>query len=170
MRTLLNRYLDTDGDGSGTKNARGTYLAATDFFLAPGTEESFVVESLTIKIEATGALSAADYGTLPALAPTGIGLYHDKGPAAGGLIDLLDGITITRHYEWLTLPHKAPHVDTTPLGGVTTNFFLAEICFREPLILVGKYAQALRVRLPAEDFSGLDGHYFLARGTVGGSV
>lgn len=166
MKSVLNRYLDTVGDGTGTKNARGTYVTATDFLIKPGASESFIIESLTVIVEDVGALVAAGYGALSALT-TGIGLYHIQ-PAPK---DYLDGILIKRHYDWLRLPYKVAPIDTTALAGVSNNQFIAELWFPEPLVLNGKYGQqSLNVRLPAEDFSGLAAHYFKVRGYVGGVV
>lgn len=166
MRTLLNRYLDTVGDGTGTKNARTN--AATNFLIKPTTTQTFIIHRLIVVVEDTGALNAAGYGALAAMT-TGLGLsLIGTGPL--GTIDLLDGIKIKRHYDWLRNPHKAPHVDTTALGGVSGNQFIAEVVFPEPLVLNGKYAQYLQVSVPAEDLTGLDQHYFIARGTIAGET
>lgn len=164
MRAFLNRYLDTVGDGSGTKNANTN--AATDFLIKPGSTQSFIIERLTVIVEDVGALAAAGYGALSALA-SGIDLIHAQ-PAE---VSLLGGLLITRHYDWLRLPHKAPHVDTTALGGVSNNVFIAELVFPEPLVLNGKYGNdRLIVRVPAVDLTGLEGHYFRVNGTIAGII
>lgn len=166
MRTLLNRYLDTNGDGTGTKNANTN--AAGTFYIQPSSSQTFIINRLTVVVEDVGALVASGYGALAAMT-TGIGLsLVGTGPL--GTIDLLDGIKVKRHYDWLNLPHKAPHVDTTILGGVSNNIFIAEIVFPEPLVLNGKYAQSLQASIPNENLTGLVSHYFIARGTVAGET
>ncbi|MGV3526539.1 MAG: hypothetical protein ACO1RX_20140 [Candidatus Sericytochromatia bacterium] len=157
MRTLLHRYLDTVGDGSGQKNARQNLATPTDYLIRPSADEAYVLESLTVIVRDSGALAPDGYGALPALG-TGIDLLLSRPEE----VSFLDGILIQRHYDWLTaLPVNTPPVDTTSLGETGTNLFIAYLAFPEPLVLSGKYGgHALLARLPAADFSGLEGHFF----------
>lgn len=167
MRTPLNRYLSTVGDGTGTKNGNingsaGGVNGTTDLLLKPGATEAFCITGLTIKVMDTGALLPQGYGALSALS-SGVGLYLRT---QQGELDLMGGIPATRHYDWMTLPYSARPIDTTPIGQTSSNFFIAHLTFKEPILLSGKYANpdALIVRLPAVDLSGLDEHYFKATG------
>ena len=159
MRTLLNRYLDTLGTGAGTKNANANFASATDFFIQPPSDRAFVIESLTVVVEDAGALLPEGYGVIAALG-TGIGLVL----AQPGEIDLLDGVLITRHYDWARLPLRVPPIDSSLVGITNNNQFIAQILFPEPLALNGKYNHSLRVKIPIVNLTGLVGHYFKAQG------
>lgn len=163
MRTVLNRYLDTVGDGTGNKNANTN--AATNFLIRPSANQVFVIEGLTVVVEDVGTLLASGYGALSAL-NTGISLVLSRPLSAPAEYDFLDGLLVKRHYDWARLPHKTAPVDSSLTGGTDANQFVCPIWFPEPVVLDGKTTQALIVRVPAENLTGLTGHYFKAHGYV----
>lgn len=60
---FFNRFFDTVGDGSGTKNAIGDYsLMPQDFILTPNPERSLNVGRIIIEIVDGGSLDAGRYG------------------------------------------------------------------------------------------------------------
>ena len=62
--TPLFRYLDTDGDGTGTKDASVDYSGSpeTELFIAPPSGKIYTINQMLISIVDTGAFDAGDYG------------------------------------------------------------------------------------------------------------
>lgn len=167
MKTILNRCLDSLGDGTGTKNAKvDGSVTPQDFFIQPSSDQVLILENLMVVVEDTGAMGAPNYGNVSTLS-NGVGLYL----SLPGEVDILGGLTIKRHYDWARLSGDNI-VDSNPLGGVGSNIFVAHINFRklfsEPLVLSGKGSNPdkLIARI-SDDLTDLDGHYFFASGFIG---
>lgn len=64
---LFTRFLDTNGDGTGTRDAITDYSSAvTDFFVQPAANEFMAITRMIVEI-VDSAFSAAGYGALAAL-------------------------------------------------------------------------------------------------------
>jgi len=97
---LISRYLDTNGDGSGTKNANGDYSsAAEEFYIQPGAGEIYQLSRMIVLIEDTSGFSATEYGNLGSALSNGIHI-HAEYDSAATTIDLTDDIPIVDNAHW----------------------------------------------------------------------
>lgn len=157
----LSRFLDTVGNGTGTKSATGDYsLGAQDFLIAPGAGQVYSIQRLVVAIEDGAAIADGGvYGALGAALTNGI-LVAVK-DASLTLFDLTDGVPITTNHAWLA--RCASRVDGFGTGNgllvVTWDFAAAGAQLR----LVGDDGEKLVVTLE-DDFSGLVSHTFVAQG------
>jgi len=65
MDKHLVRVLDTNGDGTGTKEATGTYAVDTDFYIEPLADETNLIyrlERLIVTVKDTTGMDADKYG------------------------------------------------------------------------------------------------------------
>lgn len=98
---LLFRYLDTNGDGTGTKSATGDYSgAATQFFIAPPAGWRYHVSRMMVQIAGVG-VDSGTYGGLAALT-NGIAVQKRSG-ATTVVTDLTDGLPVKTNHHWSRL-------------------------------------------------------------------
>jgi len=150
-RTRVRRFLDTTGDGTGTKNA-GVNGSSTPVIhrIRPAAGETIYLSDLFVSFTAAAQLVADGYGDLAALT-NGIKVEVVSVNSAGDVTveeDLLDGLTIKSHDHW--------------------GRYLGENSGGHPLIIRGVSDvpdgyRELRVTIQ-DDLSTMDEHYFLARG------
>jgi len=159
---LLFRYLDTVGDGSGTKNANGDYSSvAQDFKITTQPNiSSNLIQALNIHIRDGSALSANEYGNVAALT-NGVSVkIHNASNVA--VIDLTDGIPVKSNAGW---SRGAFNMRADDFGS-GDNFISAQWHFNDPgswMSLPTGYS--LRVHLN-DNLSGLIDHYFFVTGHV----
>jgi len=173
-KILISQYLDTVGDGSGTKNAIGDYATtATVLKIAPGTGAIYDIHRLIFSISDTGAMTTAKYGTLNALT-AGIEIY--VADEAGINYYLTDpDFPIKTNGE---LSYICFDVDYVTLGGGDTlvNGRFSFDRFTEGpdnrdhgIVLHGKHGEHLGVAIN-DTLTGLNAHRFLVQGHVLGGV
>lgn len=159
----FSRFLDTNGDGTGTKNANGNYSGATGtFYLAPPAGVIYRVERMLVTVEDTAGFSAAEYGNLGALLTNGIQVRVHNGTST--VQDLTDGIPVKGNAGWARFCYDAD----LKAWGVGNEILVARWTFSKmgaPLRLDGDATEALEVLLD-DDLTGLVAHYFLAQGVV----
>jgi len=149
-RATFWRFLDTNGDGTGTKNANGsTYTATgTAFYIEPPAGNVYDITRLIVTVEDTAVSDATLYGAV--LITNGITIRRVSG---SDILTYTDGVTITTNTHW----SRFCEVKT-----VTTQ--LQAICEFGGLIqLNGDRDERLEVRV-RDDLSGLTGHYFMVQG------
>lgn len=161
VNLLLSRYLDTNGDGTGTKNATGDYSVTPEtFYIAPAAGEVFRINRLLILVEDTAGMEADEYGNLGSALANGITARVHNGTAT--VVDLTDGIPITTNAEWGALCYD---VDLKTWG--TGNEFLLVrwtlAAAGVPIRLDGDATEALELVLN-DNLTGLVAHKFLAQG------
>ena len=99
QHTIISRYLDDVGDGSGSKNANGNYSAAEEiFFCQPPAGQVFRISRIIISVEDGQGFRAERYGALGAALSNGITLRSSDDN--GMLVDFTNGIPITTNAEW----------------------------------------------------------------------
>lgn len=167
-RKFLSRYMDTVGDGSGTKNATGNYsgggLGATDFSIIAGASEFIEIDELVISIEdGTGGFTNDTYGALSALS-TGIviAVRDSSDNTFFTITDVNTPVKTNGHLSELCY-------DTvfSQIGTPTNDQFLARLDFRRqyghPILLdpTEKFVVTLN-----DDLSGLNAHYFKVKGQI----
>lgn len=159
---LLFRYLDTSGDGSGTKNANGDYSSiATDFKITTASNiSSLLIQMLSIHIRDTAALSADEYGNIAALTNgVSVGIYN---PAGSIVMDLMDNIPVKSNAGW---SRGAFNIRADDFGS-GDNFIAVQWHFANPgswITLPTNYS--LRAHLH-DNFTGLVDHYFFVSGHI----
>ena len=83
------RYLDLNGDGSGSKNANGNYSITPDIFYIEGeVGKRMVLQRLLVAIQDTTGGLDDEYGDTGAALSNGIDLDYTRD---GETIDLLEG-------------------------------------------------------------------------------
>lgn len=96
----LFRYLDTVGDGSGTKNATGDYSVTPErFLIAPALDEIFLLDHLLIVLEVEATIDNSSFGRF--VDPLTNGIYlrvRDKDDAI--VIDLTDGVPLKTTFDF----------------------------------------------------------------------
>lgn len=146
------RFLDTAGNGTGTKNATGNYTS-TRFYLQPPTGAVYDVSRLIVSVEDAAVITPTLYGAVTIT--NGVLIRRVSGST---IITLTDGISVTNNLGW----RHFCQVTQTNIGGVTNQ--LQAVCdFAVPIRLSGDQSERLEALL-ADDFSGLDGHYFVVEG------
>ena len=161
---MLFQYLDTDGDGGGTKDATGNYsdagLGATYFYIEAPAGRVYSLERMIVKIRgSTSGLSADDYGNIPALT-SGI-LAHVRDPDGNVILDLTDGLPIKLNADWNRLCY-----DSGPIAyGAGDNFVVTRWTFARsgnPIVLEPGYSFGM---LMHDNMSSLNGHFFHVQGS-----
>jgi len=159
----LFRYLDTVGDGTGTKNAIGDYSSAAQIFkIAPPANVTYRLARMLVTIEDTTGMTADEYGNIGSALSTGvvIRLQDDSGT----LVDITDGLPIKTNAQWAT---HCFDVDIKSWGQTPSDDLLvARWTFTKAgqfLRLTGD--QELQVVLN-DDFTDLIAHYFVVQGYV----
>jgi len=155
----LYRYLDTVGDGSGTKNANGNYSGgATKFLIAPpATDRYFVLHRVLITIEDAQGFDAGDYGAIAGGLTNGVLVNWIKD---GTTHDLTNGIPIKTNAGWGIQCYDISFQDF----GAGNNFLLVRWTFArrgQPLGLA--LGDSLEFVLE-DDLTGLVAHYFQVQG------
>ena len=153
------RYLDTNFDGTGTKNAIGNYSGAVEAFgITPPSGEVYKITRMIVSVRDGNGFSAADYGNITNGLTNGISVYQVKGSLI--LNDLTDGVPIQTNAGWGTVCYD---VDVKTWG-VGEESLLVRWTFAKsgrPLTL--GFGESLEVRLN-DDLSDLSSHTFMVQG------
>ena len=155
--TAIFRFLDTVGDGTGTKEAAADFsVTADDFFIQPGVGQVFVLESLTVEI--TG-----DKNSLTS--PLTNGLTMQVLTSADALVlDLLDGETIQQNSDWKRYGFDVALQEGLVGNKRTVSFRLDLNQAGRPIILTNQ--EKFNINLN-DDFSLLDSQRFFVKGFEG---
>ncbi len=161
----FSRYLDTNGNGTGTKDAVGNYSGAEEiFYLKPADGEFMQVNRLIITVRDTGAMDAANYGSTSPLT-TGV-VVREHSDDSGVIVDWTDGVPIKKNADWGSHCYDAD----VKTWGAGDEFLLVRWTFGAsglPMLLDGSRGDKLEVVLN-DDFTGtgagLNEHRFLAQG------
>lgn len=96
----LFRYLDTVGNGSGTKNATGDYSGAAErFLIAPALDEIFLVEHLILVLEAEATLDNSSFGRFVLPLTNGI-FFRVRDLNDTVVTDLTDGVPVKTTFDF----------------------------------------------------------------------
>lgn len=157
----LFRYLDTVGDGSGTKIFNSTAVS-TVAFCAPGAGEVFRVERLLVHIaDAQGA--PLEYGALGTLSE-GIELKVFRDGVE--IVDLTAGIPIVSNSGWARVCHDVLSNDWgTPAEDISISARWTFGKAGQPLRLEGDKSDTFELHMN-DDFTGLIDHTFMIQGSI----
>ena len=154
------RFLDLNGDGTGTKNAIGDYSTPDIFYIQPAAGVVYRVARMIVSIEDGGGMRAERYASLGAALSTGVQVRVQND--SGTVIDLTNGIPITSNALWGSACYD---VDVKSWGA-GNDILLVRWTFEragQMLRLDGDANERLEVVL-SDDFTGVVGHYFMAQG------
>jgi len=171
--TPFYRHLDTNGDGTGIKNAIGDYSGAEEiFYVQPAAGEILRIERLLVLIRAPKATFYTDsYGSLGELA-NGVSLRVQSD--TGTLVELTNGLPVKTNGNW---GHYCFDTDIYPSSqGNNDTYLRVRWTFAKagyPLRLVGDNNERLEVVMN-DDFTDGGGnsfveHYFHAQGYYEGT-
>jgi hypothetical protein len=158
------RVLDTNGDGTGTKNAVGNYSSTPTVFYIQDTTKTFYVNRMLIQLEDAGAFATNDYGAGTGLTNgISINIYDSTGAV---LNDLTDGIPIKSNNDWARVCYDLKLENwATGNGAIHARWTFANA--GHPIIL----KQGDRLGLTLNDnFTGLVSQYFKVQGWSGVGV
>ena len=99
----LIRYLDTNGDGTGTKDANGNYsVTPATFYIKPPLNEIYSITEFLIHVSDAQNFTITGFGSIAALT-NGINIYAKRNNIIS--IDVMDGIPIKTnpqllHFFW----------------------------------------------------------------------
>lgn len=160
----IHRYLDSVGDGSGTKNGGLDHSGAAEEYMLVPSGEIYRITKLRIFIEDTGGAFPYDgYGAIATGTVTN-GVEVKVKDGSGDVLDLLHGIPATSNSTWLhhgQLETISPF-STGYLMVVTLDFAASGTVVRlDPT----DNSQYLAVILE-DNFSTIETHCFIAEGYV----
>ena len=160
MSSLLFRFLDTNGDGTGTKNANGSYAAGVEFYIQPPSWECYRLERMIVSITDGGPLSADKYGGLGAALTNGVEVYTAN--ASGTLVDMTDAVPITTNAAWA---RQCYDLDADTFGSgddyVSVRWTFSKAGY--PVVLDGSKSERFVVKLN-DDLTGITSQYFQVQG------
>lgn len=161
-RSDIYRILDTNGDGTGTKNAIGNYAsAATKFYIKPPVNQDYDLYRMIIHIADVGAFDAGKYGNNIELTN---GIKVRISNASGVVLDLLDGLTVLTNVDWAGICYDA-RVSEFGLGDNYLHIRWTFAKSGQPLKINGENGEWLEVLLN-DSFVDLVAHYFTAQGVI----
>jgi len=158
---LLSRYLDTAGNGTGTKNAVGNYAGAVEeFYIEPGAGECFNLTRLIVTIEDAGGGTAQEYGNIGAALTNGIEVIVENEDGTT-IMDLTDGVPVKSNGDWARLCYDVNWLDK----GSGNDYITVRWTFaKSGSDITLEEGQRLTVQLN-DSLVGLITHYFLVQGT-----
>ena len=161
----LFRYLDTTGDGTGTKNAAVDHSGAAETYqLLPAASTVYRVTRLVIYLEDTAGFVPDEYGNTGAALTNGVEISIYDVDGASTVLDITNGVAIKTNAQLAMLCGNS--VEFYQQGSPTNESLVAVLDFAATgscLRLDGDAQEQLQVTLN-DDFSGLVSHYFMAYG------
>lgn len=159
--TPFRRYLDTNGDGTGTKSAVGDYsLSPAEFFIQPAMDDVLALSLLLPSIGDAGKFGSSDYGAMTML-PNGI-LIQKTDSMGAVLEDLTDYLPIRCNGHWLANAGNAVR-DQDPAAADNWMTVAWDLGDRLPLVL--RHQECFVIKLN-DNFSGLTSHWFKVEGVI----
>lgn len=163
QKTLLSRFLDDAGDGTGAMVANGDYSSAEEiFFIQPPAATRFRIARLMVEIEDIGSVTGGKYGALSALTN---GIQVRTQNDSGTLVDLTNSLPVKTNANWGRFSYD---VFNTNFGGGANDYVQARwsfIRFGQHIRLDGDANDRLEIVLN-DDLSGLVSHTFMAQGFI----
>lgn len=171
--TIFTRHLDTDGDGTGTKNAIGDYSSTEEiFYIQPSSTQVFRITRMMVLVRGDkNSFYTDSYGSRTSLTNGIVVRTHDD---SGILINLTDNVPVKTNGNWGRFCYDS---EVYPANtGNTDTYLRVRWTFEKsgyPIRLDGSNNERLEVVLN-DDFSLNSGgsnselveHYFVAQGYI----
>lgn len=157
----LRRFLDTNGNGTGTKNATGNYSAApTPFYIQPNADQRFAIYELLVQNSDAGQYGQSVYAAFATALTNGL-LMRVK-QSGSVVFDLLDGVPIKTNDHFVHVSHDYTLV--TWQGSLNSMSLLIQFA-RNSLVLNGRTQDQLEI-VCQDDFTGLIDQTFFVTGRI----
>ncbi len=102
QRILEYRFLDINGDGTGTDNAIGNYSGAEEiFYIQPPAGTVYRIARMIVNIEDGPTMRAEHYGALGTALAVGVVLRVSDD--SGVIMDITDDIPVTTNAQWAAM-------------------------------------------------------------------
>jgi hypothetical protein len=160
-RNHIFRYLDTNGNGTGTKNAIGDYSSGQGFYITPQiVGQQYSLSRVVVYIEDdNNSFTLATYGGASALSS---GIVPRVVLRDGTTTDLTDGLPVKNNSGWAELCYDFT-MTSYPAGN---NFFHARWTFaRSGYPVVLNYGDKLEFLLQ-DSMTALVAHRFMVQGYI----
>ena len=173
VATIFSRHLDTNGDGTGTKNAIGDYSSTAEiFYIQPPSGQIFRINRMMVLVRGDKSTFYTDSYGSRAILSNGIVVRAQND--SGTLIDLTDNVPILTNGNWGRFCFDS-EVYPAATGNNDTYLRVRWTFGRAgyPIRLVGANSERLEVVLN-DDFSLNSGgssnplveHYFVVQGYI----
>lgn len=154
-RQPFSEYLDSNGNGTGTKDMSTT---ADIYYLQAAANEIVVIERMIVSYQDAGGGTVAEYGNLNAALSTGIEVkvVDDNGT----IVDLTNGVPIVSNGTWARTCYDAQRLD----WGAGEDLFVVRWTFAKagrPVFLNPGDRLEFQVN---DDLSLLTNHYACVQG------
>lgn len=161
IQKLISQYLSTNGDGTGTTNAVGSYSVGSPgkFYITPPAAEDYFITRMIVTVEDTTGFAAAEYGNLGAALTNGVLVQISSDTKT---TQSLTPAPVTTNALWGSFCYDVQ----LKSFGVGNEFLLVRWTFDRsgmPVFLQGSENAELSV-ICQDDLSGLDVHRFLVQG------
>jgi hypothetical protein len=162
MGTIVSRFADTVGDGTGSKNANGNYATTAEtFYLEAGANEVVNIARMLVTVEDSTGMDATKYGNNITLT-NGISV-HCEGPDAVKMFDLTDpDVPIKTNAEWGMYCHDA----SLKTWGSGNDLLLVRWTFERSGTPVQLHPGDKLIITLNDNFTGLVAHRFLLQGMI----
>jgi hypothetical protein len=165
---ILTRFLDTNGDGTGTKNANADYSGTGGdiFYIQPPAGTVYRLYRMIVHYEDTQGMTATEYGNLGSA--LGVGIIVRVQDGSGTISNLTDGIPITTNADWSRFCYDAQLSVWVSSGAPTNDVAQVRWTFAKAgttIRLDGDQSERLEVVLN-DNFAGLIDHYFHVQGYI----
>ena len=162
QKTLIARYLDTNGSGAGTKSAVGDYSSAAEiFYIQPPAGQIYRISRMIPFVEDAGTFDSGSYGNGITLTN---GITVRVQDDNGTVLDLTNGLPVKLNTHWARLCFDL----TISKCGTGNEYLHARWTFAKSgqmIRLVGDNNERLEVVLN-DDFRDLVSQYFMVQGYV----
>lgn len=156
-REAFDHFLDTNGNGTGTKNMATT---ADIYYLEAQAGEILIVERLIVTYQDAGGGTVSEYGNLNAALTTGIEVKVTDDNGTTVLRDLTDGVPVTQNGHWARFCYDHQVINY----GAGEDLWATRWTFANAGRPITLYAgQRLEMQVN-DDLTNLTNHYALAQG------
>lgn len=155
----VNRFLDTNGDGTGTKSAIGNYAGSpVSFYIQPPAGDVYRLYRMLVHVEDVNTFDSGSYGNGIVLTN---GITVSK-VISGQTVQMTDGVSIKKTPHWQMFCYDVD-ISSYGLGNEHASVRWTFTKGGNPVRLVGDDGDRLQVVLN-DDFTGLVDHHFFVQG------
>lgn len=163
----LSRFLDTNGNGTGTKNAVGNYVdgALEIFYIQPPASTVYKITRLLVNVEDTKGMTGEEYADLGSALTVGV-VIRVQGDS-GTIVNLTDDLPVKANNQWSRFAYDVVVSNLSSSGlGSANDFVLSRWSFFKSNTVIrldGDQNERLEVVLN-DNLTGIVSHYFLVQG------
>ena len=156
------RFLDTNGDGTGSKNANvnGSITPQVFRYDSETTHRTYLARML-VHIEDIGPLSADDYGGITGPLTNGVLVEIRRKEDDSTVVDLVDGLPIKTNSEWSRMCYDMD-IDNFGSG---SDFIKVRWTFAKSGLPIYLSPNQYFCIIVQDNLTGLIKHYFMLQGT-----